>query len=147
MSSKNKSSIRWIDLTEEEKKQVLRIRNADSARRSRQKKQDNQSAIEKVCEENEKRINHLEKVIRQLSDEIEEKSSSSKRTTSSKGRPRNSSSSSTYPDGKRPDWFGDPFWLQLQILFCWIARFCRFWPSSYWLFTLFSKLWLPYVNH
>lgn len=117
MSSSNQGTVRWIDLSEEEKKDVLRIRNAESARKSRQKKRKEEGDIEKVFKSNEKRINDLEKVLHDLSSEIK----SSKSTTSKSTKGASSSSSSSAPKAsksskvsrkqseKRPDWFGEPF--------------------------------------
>lgn len=70
-ASSSQSSIRWIDLTEEQKKSVMRIRNAESAKRSRQNKREKEAQMKERWEENEKKIKSLEKLIEDLSNEIQ----------------------------------------------------------------------------
>lgn len=129
MSSQN-SNIRWIDLSEDQKKQVLRMRNAESARKSRQKKRTEEDRIDKLHDSNENRLHSLERVVDELmvdasrrsSRKSEHASKSSKGSSASSAATRASSSSSSagsskshgrggngkHPDG-RPEWFGDAF--------------------------------------
>lgn len=87
MSSKDKGA-RWIDLTEEQKQEVFRIRNAESAKRSRQKKRDENKKMEETYAENQKRLESLEKVVEKLSSELSSQTSgtSSSRTGKSSSR-------------------------------------------------------------
>lgn len=81
------TSKRWIDMTEEEKKAVIRIRNAESARRSRQNKRQRELQLKSGWEENEKRIESLEKIVDALTDELQ-----SDQSTASKNAAASSSS-------------------------------------------------------
>lgn len=116
--------IKWIDLTDDQKKQVLRIRNADSARRSRQKKKQHRDEVERAYEENERRIEHMERVVDELSAELRQsslkKANPRSRRTDSSALARTQScyapgpSSSRSRPGppafnERPGWFGEPF--------------------------------------
>lgn len=117
MYSSNQGQVRWIDLSEEEKKEVLRIRNAESARKSRQKKRQEDGDIEEVFKSNEKRIKDLEKVLHDLSSEIKSSKTASSKSTkdasssssSSAPKPSKSSKLARKQSEKRPDWFGEPF--------------------------------------
>lgn len=59
----NRHEFRCIDLGEEQKKQVLRMRNAESAKRSRQKKKYQRQILQRIYNENEKRIEILESSV------------------------------------------------------------------------------------
>lgn len=69
MSSK-KESIRWIDLSDEQKRQIIRMRNAESARRSRQRRKNQNDQIEQEYEKNERKIVELEKMVEDLSSRL-----------------------------------------------------------------------------
>lgn len=116
--------IKWIDLTPEQKKQVIRIRNAESARRSRQKKREDRDRMERTCEENDRRIEEMERVVNELTAEL--KQSRTKKPNPKPARPDSSSLTRTQscytpgpsstreragpPSGhERPKWFGEPF--------------------------------------
>lgn len=101
-------SIRWIDLSEEEKLQVRRIRNAESARRSRQKKKAAQEhEMRKVCDNNKVRLDRLEKAVHELSHDITPK----KRRSPEKKKDRSVEDHRGHHhlSEERPHWFGDPF--------------------------------------
>lgn len=49
---------------------MRRSRNAESARRTRQKKKDEDDSIQKSLDENERRIAHLEQTVLELSSEL-----------------------------------------------------------------------------
>lgn len=76
-AASSSSGIRWIDLTEEQKRDVIRIRNAESARRSRQNKREKESKLESEWEDNERRIENLEKMVDDLTDRLRPQSGSS----------------------------------------------------------------------
>lgn len=118
MSSKNR--IRWIDLSEEEKREVLRIPNAESARKSREKKKLKRELgdIEEQYKSNEERIKGLEQCVTDLSGNLkpnpsrqEKKLGSSTASSSSKRQECKSNPSNIQKQSKdeRPDWFGEPF--------------------------------------
>lgn len=109
-------AIRWIDLTAEQKKQVLRMRNTESARRSRDRKRQQQQTVERAYQENEKRIEELESLVQSLSAELRtpRRPSSHAQTASHRQRTGHSASASSWSSsstttGELPDWFGDPF--------------------------------------
>lgn len=60
------AQIRWIDLSEDQKKQVLRMRNAASARKSRQKRRAEEDKIEKLHDAIESRMDDLESNVEAL---------------------------------------------------------------------------------
>lgn len=77
------SQIRWIDLSEEQKRAVIRMRNTESARRSRQNRREKEAEMQQKWNENEKKIQDLEKLVDKLTDEMKhgkgkDKGSSSK---------------------------------------------------------------------
>lgn len=67
------ANIRWIDLTAEQKKKVIRMRNAESARKSRQNRREKDAGMKERWEQNEKKIEDLEKLVDQLTNEIQPK--------------------------------------------------------------------------
>lgn len=115
--STSSSKVRWIDLTEEQKKDVLRIRNADSARKFRAKKRDEEERVESLHNSNEKRMDRLERTVDSLTKEVQGSARSSRPSSSkssSKGNKKSgssggSSSHSSKKDEERPAWFGDAF--------------------------------------
>lgn len=62
--------IRWIDLSNEEKQEVHRIRNAESARKSRQKKRIEENKIEEKHEEYDRRIDRLESTVDKMTKDL-----------------------------------------------------------------------------
>lgn len=77
MAPKTKSSLRWIDLSEAEKKEVIRIRNVQNCKKNRKKWKQSDEEIQQLYESNENRIKQLEKLVEQFSKELEGHSSSS----------------------------------------------------------------------
>lgn len=109
MSFRGNPRFRWMDLTEEEKKRVHRMRNAESARRSRRKKKEGTELMEHVCQSNKIRIQNLENWVRQLYKELDNISTSSE-TNLKSAKDTLTSSSKDFKFGEtRPDWFGDAF--------------------------------------
>lgn len=94
MSSRNngsargngKSPNRWIDLPEEEKREVLRRRNVDQCRKNRQKWRDNDKEMQELYDKNEKKIEQLERMAERLSAELEQAQSSSSSKSRSKSK-------------------------------------------------------------
>lgn len=85
-------------------KAMKREINAEAARRSRRKKRQMQEEMEKVYDENERRIAHLERTVQELSSELrgspfEQRSHSYRSLEVRQGRRKSD----------RPEWFGDPF--------------------------------------
>lgn len=85
------------------------MRNAESAKRTRKKRKENDAMLEKACEMNEKRIQDLEMNIGLLSKELNQPMPSSSKRASSKKRSESSASTSSKRGEGRPDWFGDAF--------------------------------------
>ena len=108
-----RASVRWIDLTAEQKKQVLRIRNTESARRSRERKRQQRDQIERAYEENEKKIDELESLVQSLSAELQSGSNSRNgrlpSSTTSASKYGSACSSASTVNDHHPDWFGEPF--------------------------------------
>ena len=81
MPPKSTSSIRWIDLSEDQKKELLRFRSVQNCKKNRQKWKESDEDIEKLYESNEKRIAELEKMVEQFSKELEAYSAASASTS------------------------------------------------------------------
>lgn len=86
------AQLRWIDMTDQQKQDVIRIRNNASAKRSRQRKREQKEKIESQYQTNERRIETLEKMVEILSQEL--KSSDDGRKKNPK---REGSSSKNHP--------------------------------------------------
>ena len=56
------ASIRWIDLTDDQKKVVYQIRNTESGRKNRKKWRENDKEMEQLYKDNEQRILQLEEL-------------------------------------------------------------------------------------
>ena len=76
------ASIRWIDLTDDQKKVVYQIRNTESGRKNRKKWRENDKEMEQLYKDNEQRILQLEGLVNQLRNELQvpQNHSSSTRT-------------------------------------------------------------------
>ena len=110
MSSSNSGKVRWIALNEAEKERVLRIRNAQIARNSRQIKriESKKGKLEEELKLNEKRIQDLQKVIHDSSSKNRKSGQRAPKSTST-NKSSAGSSRSQHTDEKRPAWFGEPF--------------------------------------
>lgn len=62
--------IRWIDLTEAEKEQILKLRSSQGSRKNRQRWKENDKEMMELYEQNEKKIEHLERLVKQLSSQL-----------------------------------------------------------------------------
>lgn len=96
--------IRWIDLTNEEKKEVYRIRNAESARKSRQKKRCDEDKLEQTHEEYERRLDRLESTVDKMTNDLlqESRASSGRGGASAYGRTEIGPHSKPGPSTKSP---------------------------------------------
>lgn len=74
---KQSSPLRWIDLTEAQKKEVLRIRNMEQCRKNRKRWKETDEEMKTLYDSNEKKIDELEKLVSKLSKELGGSSSSS----------------------------------------------------------------------
>lgn len=92
--SGNDRRIRWIDLSNAQKKEVLRIRNMEQCRKNRQKWKEEDIEMEDLYQKNERKIEELENLVNKLSKELgihpkgprgQRGPSGSKGTKSSKG--------------------------------------------------------------
>ena len=86
MAPKSSATIRWIDLSEAQKKDVVRFRNVQNCKKNRQKWKENDEEIKQLYESNEKRIAELEQMAEKFSKELEAYSASSSRSSKSKSR-------------------------------------------------------------
>lgn len=77
MAPKKQSPVRWIDLNEGEKKEVLRIRNMEQCRKNRKRWKETDDEIRTLYDSNEKKIEKLEGMVTKLSSELGKSSSSS----------------------------------------------------------------------
>ena len=110
--------IRWIDLSEEQKKEVRRMRNAESARKHRLKKKMRGPSkdLEDEYMDNERRIDELEKMVSSMNSTLKS-GGSRKAGLSGSSRPGSCSSTSSSAVSRRPsqyreerpEWFGEPF--------------------------------------
>lgn len=75
ISSSRAKRVSYAHLPAHERELIRRIRNAESAKRSRQKKKEEDSAIMQTFNENEQRIAELERRVVQLSAELNKPSS------------------------------------------------------------------------
>lgn len=66
----SRKQIRWIDLTETEKEQVLKLRSSQGSRKNRQRWKENDKEMMELYEQNEKKIEHLENLVKQLSSQL-----------------------------------------------------------------------------
>lgn len=87
MAPKKSSQMRWIDLSEQERKEVLRVRNMMQCRKNRKKWKECDSEMEELYHSNEKKIEQLEKLVTKLSKELGSSSSSSSYSSSHSSRP------------------------------------------------------------
>lgn len=71
LSASDAKPPRWIDLSDQQKADVVRLRNNASARKSRQKKKEKAQTMETRYVQNEKRIKHLEKMVDELSEQLQ----------------------------------------------------------------------------
>lgn len=78
---KEQSSVRWIDLSEDEKKEVLRMRNVEQCRKNRKKWKESDEEMNSLYKSNEKKIEQLEEMVTQLSKELGSGGSSSSSST------------------------------------------------------------------
>lgn len=81
--SSNPKNVRWIDLSDDQKKDVLRKRNADSARKFRQNKKVEEERIDKIYKSNEKRMDRLDRAVHSLTQEAEDQSRNLRRMATS----------------------------------------------------------------
>lgn len=86
MAPKNRSNLRWIDLSEAEKKEVIRIRNVQNCKKNRKKWKQSDEEIQQLYDSNEARIKELERLVEQFSKELEGHSSSSSSSSAKKSR-------------------------------------------------------------
>ena len=70
MPPKNQPPVRWIDLSDSQKKEVLRIRNMEQCRKNRRRWKETDADIQSLYESNEKKIEELEKLATKLSKEL-----------------------------------------------------------------------------
>lgn len=73
----NPSPLRWIDLTDAQKKEVLRIRNMEQCRKNRRRWKESDEEMKSLYDSNQKKIEELEKLVSKLSNELGRYSSSS----------------------------------------------------------------------
>lgn len=66
-------NLRWIEMSESEKKEVFRQRNIANLRRSRQKKKMEEIEDRKIFEENEKKIRQLESMAKAMEKELKKR--------------------------------------------------------------------------
>lgn len=105
----------------ENKYKRFRERNNYHVKNSRKKKTEKEHELQKIYEQNEKRIEHLQKVAKDLRDELmqdrkpssssQQNSSNQNASISSEGKQNSSTkkSSKTQNTDSRPPWFGEPF--------------------------------------
>lgn len=90
-------NVRWMDYTDAEKKQVLRIRNTESSRKNRRKWKEQDNDMKAIYDSNEQRIQQLENMVLSLSSELKNGSrSSATSSTSTPSSYHNSSHSSAH---------------------------------------------------
>lgn len=77
---KDQSSVRWIDLSEAEKKEVLRVRNVEQCRKNRKRWKESDEEMNSLYKSNEQKIEQLEQMVTKLSNELGSGSSSSNST-------------------------------------------------------------------
>lgn len=70
MASRDLSSARWIDLSDAEKKEVIRLRNVEQCRKNRRRWKESDEEMKAIYESNEKKIDELEKLATKLSSEL-----------------------------------------------------------------------------
>lgn len=85
---KQASPLRWIDLTEAQKKEVLRIRNMEQCRKNRKRWKETDEEMKALYDSNEKKIDELEKLVSKLSNELRGASSSSSSSKWYSSRPK-----------------------------------------------------------
>lgn len=68
--SPNEPHIRWSTLSEEQKKNILKARNAKTAKSARQKRHAEEDRISSLFQDNDRRIDRLEKTVEELSKEL-----------------------------------------------------------------------------
>lgn len=70
-------SVRWSQLSETDKKDILRKRNTHNARESRKKWKISDNEIQELFDSNEQKIIGLEKLVLEMTKELDTKSDSS----------------------------------------------------------------------
>lgn len=75
MSPKQNKNINLNNLSEAEKKDILRIRNTENARNNRKRWKDNDREMEELYTSNQSRIHKLERMVDELSAELADNSS------------------------------------------------------------------------
>lgn len=89
-SSSSKHPRRWIDMSEAEKKEVIRIRSVENCKKNRKKWRENDREMQELYDSNEKRIHELEKVVARFSKELARDSRSSSKSSSKNSKYRGS---------------------------------------------------------
>lgn len=82
MSDKKAAPVRWIDLSEAEKKEVLRLRNVEQCRKNRRRWKETDQDIKNLYDSNERKIEELEGMVVKLSKELSNNRPSSSRSKS-----------------------------------------------------------------
>lgn len=132
--------IRWSEMTKEERKEVVRVRNARSAKEAREDRRSSEKRMDAIHGSNEERLHRLEETVSALTTFAMDGSGKEKEGRSSNG-PTNAASRNSKvatqksrngkdpAEGKtkdkkerdkkasngthteaRPSWFGDAFW-------------------------------------
>lgn len=70
MPPRQNSSVKMNSLSEDKKKERIKIRNTENARRNRQRWREEDVEMVKIYEDNEKRINQLEKQVVDMTKEL-----------------------------------------------------------------------------
>lgn len=78
MPPRQNSSVKMNSLSDDKKKEKIKIRNTENARRNRQRWREEDVEMVKIYEENEKRINQLEKQVVDMTKELGHISQSSR---------------------------------------------------------------------
>lgn len=102
-------------MSEQQKRDMLRHKNTQNARRNRRRWRENDSEMQQIYDSNERKIEKLERMVVDLSDELKRPNSKHLRTSkSNETKPKNNGSSrfqrtNSFDTERRPEWFGEPF--------------------------------------
>lgn len=70
---KKKRKSRWADVPEDEKKEIFRKRNAANLRKNRERRKMEEDQDKRIFEENECKIHHLERMVKDMEKELKKK--------------------------------------------------------------------------
>lgn len=70
---KKKRKSRWSDVPEEEKQEIFRKRNAANLRKNRERRKIEEDQDRRIFEENEYKILHLERMVKDMEKELKKK--------------------------------------------------------------------------